>query len=39
MSIEIIKVTEHPLQLIGRCTGVCLGTLTIMYDGESSMDY
>lgn len=23
MSIEIIRITEHPLQLIGQCTGVC----------------
>ena len=23
MSIEIIRITEHPLQLIGKCTGVC----------------
>jgi len=25
MSIEIIRITEHPLQLIGQCTGVCWG--------------
>ena len=37
--IEIIDITKNPLQLIGKCTGVCLGTSTIMYDGETSMDY
>ena len=25
MSIEIIRITDHPLQLIGQCTGVCWG--------------
>ena len=39
MSIEIIRITEQPLQLIGQCTGACPGTPGIMYGGESSMDY